>query len=274
MTGKYYFDMGCSLLLTGSRQYDLVKQLIPDKRLPHLWSVMQKWINALPAKTLELRSRNQMLQRELESTARRFGGARGLSHGAYVMAHCDLLSGNVIVKSGKDRSHDGKEISPVSIIDYEYTTPAPAAFDLSNHFAEYVGFDCDMAKIPCRSRRRAFVKEYAAAYRQYEQSEPQANDQGVNGYMNGVNGHHQPSLEEDTDQLMDEIDDFRGLPGLYWGIWALIQAMISNIDFDYVTYAENRLGEYWAWKAEDDDSRAKQGKEMPLRERRWALADE
>ena len=59
-------------------------------------------------------------------------------------------------------------------------------------------------------------------------------------------------------------------PGLYWGIWALIQARISEIDFDYSTYAEERLGEYFAWRAEADGTRVQQDLRMPLRERRWA----
>jgi ethanolamine kinase len=53
-------------------------------------------------------------------------------------------------------------------------------------------------------------------------------------------------------------------------VWALIQAQISQIDFDYADYAEQRLGEYWAWKREVDGSRKQAGEEMPLREKRWA----
>lgn len=54
------------------------------------------------------------------------------------------------------------------------------------------------------------------------------------------------------------------------GVWGLIQAQISQIDFDYSSYADSRLGEYQAWRREMDGSRAKAGDEMPLRERRWA----
>lgn len=54
------------------------------------------------------------------------------------------------------------------------------------------------------------------------------------------------------------------------GVWALIQAKISQIDFDYASYAETRLGEYFAWKREIDGSRKQSGEEMPLRESRWA----
>lgn len=56
----------------------------------------------------------------------------------------------------------------------------------------------------------------------------------------------------------------------YRGVWGLIQAQISQIDFDYASYAELRLGEYWGWKREVDGSRKKAGEEMPLREQRWA----
>ena len=66
------------------------------------------------------------------------------------------------------------------------------------------------------------------------------------------------------------MDQFRGIPGLYWGIWALIQATISHINFDYAAYAETRLAEYFGWRAEQDGSRKREWKEMPLREKRWA----
>lgn len=78
------------------------------------------------------------------------------------------------------------------------------------------------------------------------------------------------SIVEEARLLFDEVDAFRGIPGFYWGIWALIQAKISQIDFDYAAYAEVRLGEYWAWRAEESGTREALGEEMPLRERRWA----
>ncbi|EWC44150.1 hypothetical protein DRE_06975 [Drechslerella stenobrocha 248] len=65
--------------------------------------------------------------------------------------------------------------------------------------------------------------------------------------------------------VMDEVDLFRGLPGFYWGIWALIQATISQIDFDYAAYAELRLAEYFDWKAAFEGT----AEEASLRERRW-----
>lgn len=167
-----------------------------------------------------------------------------------VFGHCDLLSGNVIVQERPASTRDSK-IETVAFIDYEYATPSPAAFDLANHFAEWGGFECDFSVLPTRSIRRAFIEEYMSSY-----------------------GSH-VKLDSKIDyvsRIFDEVNVFRGVPGLYWGIWALIQATISQIDFDYDSYAQVRLGEYWAWRAEDDGSRARSGKEMPLRERRWAEA--
>jgi len=140
----------------------------------------------------------------------------------------------------------------VSFIDYEYATPSPAAFDLANHFAEWGGFDCDYSVLPTRGQREEFVREYVRAY-----------------YSRLSSG---APVDEDVEvaKLLEEVDVFRGVPGFYWGIWALIQAGISEIDFDYASYAETRLGEYWAWKGEADGSRPASGREQPLRERRWA----
>lgn len=64
---------------------------------------------------------------------------------------------------------------------------------------------------------------------------------------------------------MEEVDSFRGIPGLYWGIWALIQAEISQIDFDYAAYAELRLAEYFNWKSAVTGAVGKES----LRETRW-----
>lgn len=149
----------------------------------------------------------------------------------------------------------------VSFIDYEYSTPAPAAFDLANHFSEWGGFDCDFNVLPTQSQRRDFLAHYLQSFFSSTTSPHSATSSTRDGPLDG----HLPEL----DQLFAAVDAFRGIPGFYWGVWALIQATISQIDFDYASYAEVRLGEYWAWKAEVEGERERNGKEMPLRERRW-----
>ncbi|EON61369.1 hypothetical protein W97_00583 [Coniosporium apollinis CBS 100218] len=244
----------------GTSDRTQTEEVSARKILPNLWTVMQRWISALPAGSEAERKRQAMLRTELTWLARRLADTPGIGGKPLVFAHCDLLSGNVIIEPTTSPESSSASLSsqqtngsddaptPVSFIDYEYATPAPAAFDLANHFAEWGGFDCDFSVLPTRSQRRDFLQAYLVSFNQHLD---------------------RPYREEELEQLFQDVDAFRGVPGFYWGIWALIQATISHIDFDYASYAEVRLGEYWAWK-ESLEKRAVNGKEKPLRERRWA----
>ncbi|KAI7311886.1 hypothetical protein KC315_g12183, partial [Hortaea werneckii] len=146
---------------------------------------------------------------------------------------------------------------PVSFIDYEYATPVPAAFDIANHFAEWAGMDCNHAAVPTYSQRLDFLKSYVGSFRYHSIDDSD-------------NLAIEIDFHNDMTTMLQQVDAFRGVPGFYWGVWALIQATISQIDFDYASYAEIRLGEYWAWKEEMDGSREKAGRAQHIREKRWA----
>ncbi|KAL9105269.1 MAG: hypothetical protein Q9227_009528 [Pyrenula ochraceoflavens] len=215
---------------------------------PNMWSVMLKWVAELPSRSPDERARNSQLRTEIERSFEELDrGDVGL-----VFAHCDLLSANILIKPQTLAKGAGGDIANIGFIDYEYSTPAPAAFDIANHFAEWVGYDCDYNRIPTRNVRRQFLEDYVSAFQTHASggSTPHADRMSV-------------------DRLFDDVDRYRGIPGLWWGIWALIQATISQIDFNYAEYAELRLAEYWAWRAESGGSRQRKGEEMPLRERRW-----
>ncbi|KAF1816801.1 kinase-like protein [Eremomyces bilateralis CBS 781.70] len=267
---------------------------ILDAPTPNLWTVLQGWVTALPCHKEEDCTQRTALQRELAWLVETFGQFRPL-----VFAHCDLLSGNVIVlpkgvssiatgpSSTTRSSTDSRSTSPsstpkstsssapthvsaavpeetidelrdthVTFIDYEYATPAPASFDLANHFAEWGGFDCDYSVLPTRRQRRDFLRSYLTSVRAFSPGASVAADAQTNP-------------EEELDRLTQEVDLFRGLPGFYWGIWALIQAQISQIDFDYAEYAIVRLQEYWDWKKSAYPTVEGRGKADSLRERRW-----
>ncbi|KAM5432465.1 putative ethanolamine kinase [Microsporum ferrugineum] len=218
---------------------------------PNLWATLQKWILALPKSTEQERTRRKNLQKEYERIVAEFDDGSGLGEEGMVFAHCDLLSANVIIQPRpKESTLPEGSAETVDFIDYEYATPSPAAFDLANHFAEWAGYDCDYSRLPTRSVRRQFIEEYVDSFSQHSVL-PESKKVAV-------------------DNLFADVDRYRGLPGFYWGVWALIQATISRIDFDYASYAEERLGEYWAWRNEQDNSRSKAGEKKPLREQRWA----
>lgn len=127
--------------------------------------------------------------------------------------------------------------------------PAPAAYDLANHLSEWGGFECDYTMLPTRRQGRLFVEQYLESYGSHARSKKI------------------PRIED----LLAEIDGYRGIPGLYWGIHALIQADAEEGGgFDWAAYAEVRLAEFWGWRGEVDRTRVKSGKEISLREEQWA----
>ena len=276
---------------------------MPATLTPNLWTVSQRWLQVLPSKTAAEKSRNANLQRELEWLARRLESARGVDGLQFVFSHCDLLHGNVIVlpdakparsASSSSSDSDGSAGSKsdhhrhrnlhrrrqhhhhqhpsceVSFIDYEYCTPAPAAFDIANHFAEWGGFECDYSVLPTRLQRRDFLAHYLSSYNEHLGRSPGAVAAAAAAGTTAAEGAAEDEYERELDRLSEQVDAFRGVPGFYWGLWAHIQASISQIDFDYAGYAQIRLAEYWDWKAELLGEREAGGREMPLRERRWA----
>jgi ethanolamine kinase len=241
--------------------------LTPGKPIPNVWTTMQKWLPALPTSTTAQSERKAQLTQELASLTQILADTPGVGgSNPFVFAHCDLLSGNVIIEpnsspssaaasrrssaaSDAASSSEPETAACVSFIDYEYATPAPAAFDIANHFAEWGGFDCEYSAMPTRTIRRAFLREY----------------------LHSFSAHQNKSYKEsELEELFEQVDRWRGVPGFYWGIWALIQAQISLIEFDYASYAEIRLGEYFAWKKTLDGEREEENERMVLREKVWA----
>jgi ethanolamine kinase len=238
-----------------------INAITPGKLTPNIWTVMQKWILALPTQSDGEKAHQERLQVELERTVKEVSAIPDVGHDGFVFSHCDLLSGNVIIHTHQDSCAQVHPPPPtaavkVSFIDYEYAVPAPAAFDIANHFSEWGGFECDYTVLPTKSTRRAFLSEYLeSSYRNKPAPSPTGEGKIAEAKMS-------------VDALYDAVDRYRGVPGLYWGIWALIQAQISQIDFDYAGYAEIRLAEYWDWREVESDREV--GLKRSLRERRWA----
>lgn len=58
-----------------------------------------------------------------------------------------------------------------------------------------------------------------------------------------------PSEDEKT-KLYKEVEGFSLISHFYWGLWALVQAMVSDIDFNYMDYSILRFEEYKKRKAQ------------------------
>lgn len=223
------------------------RELKTKKIISSIWDLIEDWILIVPANealvgifknnlgdgSITEENVRDVVRKEfkwLKSTLNR------VTKSSIVMSHCDLLSGNIIVPKTTEfkekiekRQPEPKlpttSENPIQFIDYEYMLPAPRAFDIANHFAEWQGFDCDRSAIPEPSIDNPVMVNWCK------------------GYLNDAN-----CSKLALEGLINEIECYYGMPGFYWGIWAMIQSELSTIDFNYAEYSELRLEEYWAWK--------------------------
>ena len=129
-----------------------------------------------------------------------------------VFCHNDLLSGNIIYNPEQDDCH---------FIDYEYGCFSFRGFDIGNHFCEYAGFDCEWDRFP----NDDYIRNWLQVYLRHS---PQ------------TNGEYPESIES----MLYEVKAFSVAAHFFWAVWALVQAQVSEIDFDYFDYAVMRLAEF------------------------------
>ncbi|OBA21234.1 kinase-like protein [Metschnikowia bicuspidata var. bicuspidata NRRL YB-4993] len=215
------------------------------KSINNIWDLIEEWIRIVPqiealasvfgenTENTHVTTENvrEVVQQEFEWLKKALKHA---TRSPIVVSHCDLLSGNIIVPDSKEfakRCAEGDaelpplSENPIQFIDYEYMLPAPRAFDIANHFAEWQGFDCNRSAIPDPSPLNPVMVKWCK------------------GYLNNLK-----ALKDEVGALIHEIACYYGMPGFYWGIWAIIQSELSTIDFNYAEYGKSRLEEYWLWK--------------------------
>ncbi|XP_047312422.1 probable ethanolamine kinase isoform X2 [Impatiens glandulifera] len=132
-------------------------------------------------------------------------------HAPVVFSHNDLLSGNLMFNDQEEKLY---------IIDFEYGSYSYRGFDIGNHFNEYAGYDCDYSLYPSKDEQYHFFRHYLKAEKPDEVS------------------------EESLEALYVETNTYKLISHLYWALWALIQAKMSPIDFDYLGYFFLRYNEY------------------------------
>ena len=104
-----------------------------------------------------------------------------------------------------------------------YTGFAPRGYDLANHFNEWAAdystatpHVLDYALSPSEAQRRRFCEQYLS-------------QAGVGAAGTTVEG------------LLAEVRLWSLANHVYWGLWGLLPAVNSTIDFDYVMYGEQRF---------------------------------
>nr|KYP35486.1 Choline/ethanolamine kinase [Cajanus cajan] len=194
---------------------------MPGPKNVKLWDNLRNWLNEAKRvcspeeiKAFHLDTLDQeisTLENELSKTQQRIG-----------FCHNDLQYGNIMLD---------EESNFVTLIDYEYGSYNPVAYDIANHFNEMAAnyhtetpHILDFSKYPDLEERRRFGHAYLSCL-----SGEQPNNSVV-------------------DQLLDDVEKYALVNHLLWGVWGIISEHVNKIDFDYKEYAKQRFQEYWSRK--------------------------
>lgn len=188
---------------------------IPGSKEPQLWVDIFKFFEKASALQFEDIDKQRIYEtisfKEVHREVTQLKELTGLLNAPVVFAHNDLLSGNLMLNDEHDKLY---------LIDFEYGSYNYRGFDIGNHFNEYAGYDCDYSLYPSKDEQYHFFRHYLQPEKPNEVS------------------------EKDLEALYIETNTFMLASHLYWALWALIQARMSLIDFDYLGYFFLRYNEY------------------------------
>lgn len=140
-----------------------------------------------------------------------------------VLCHNDLLCKNIIYN---------QQAGNVKFIDYEYAGYNYQAYDIGNHFNEFAGLnEVDYSHYPERAFQLEWLRAYLEAYNSHK---------ALGGVVTDI----------EVERLYVQVNKFALASHFFWGLWALIQAKFSTIDFDFLGYAVLRFGQYFKMKPE------------------------
>jgi len=208
--------------------------LLPaEETTPCLWARLKHFINCCNPTCKPVLAANFPSKQELLTIAENLEEKLMMSteeKDDVVFCHNDALLANVVIQ----------EENVINFIDLEYGAPNFAAFDIANHFVEFVGCDgvLDYEKwLPGKSWRLDWVKEYLI-------------ERSKNGTVNKGDAGCGKVVEDDKVHALQARVELFMLPAhLLWAIWAVIQAENSTIDFDFADYAIQRFAEFRRWKS-------------------------
>ncbi|KAJ7956668.1 Choline/Ethanolamine kinase [Quillaja saponaria] len=188
---------------------------IPCSKEPQLWNDIHKFFDkasSLEFDDSEKQKVNETISfKDAQDEIAELKELTGLLNSPVVFSHNDLLSGNIMVNDEEEKLY---------LIDFEYGSYNYRGYDIGNHFAEYAGYDCDYSLLPNKDEQYHFFRHYLQPGRPHEVP------------------------DRDLEKLYLEANMYVLAAHLYWAFWALIQAKMSPIDFDYLGYFFMRYNEY------------------------------
>ncbi|CAK6444064.1 unnamed protein product [Pipistrellus nathusii] len=209
---------------------------MPFTKEPHwLFGTMERYLKQildLPPAGLP-----QMDLLEMYSLKDEMGNLRKLldsTPSPVVFCHNDIQEGNILLLSEPENADS------IMLIDFEYSSYNYRGFDIGNHFCEWVYdytheewpfYKAQPADYPTQGQQLHFIRHYLAEAKKGEIVSPE----------------EQRKLEED---LLVEANRYALASHFFWGLWSILQASMSTIEFGYLEYAQSRFQLYFQQKGQ------------------------
>ncbi|XP_044918521.1 choline/ethanolamine kinase isoform X2 [Felis catus] len=223
---------------------------------PQLYGVfpegrLEQYIPSRPLKTCELRE--PVLSAEIATKMARFHGMEmpftkephwlfgtmerkllDSTPSPVVFCHNDIQEGNILLLSEPENT------DRLMLVDFEYSSYNYRGFDIGNHFCEWVYdythdewpfYKAQPADYPTRGQQLHFIRHYLAEVKKGET----------------ISQEEQRKLEED---LLVEANRYALASHFFWGLWSILQASMSTIEFGYLEYAQSRFQFYFQQKGQ------------------------
>ncbi|XP_055789641.1 choline/ethanolamine kinase isoform X2 [Salvelinus fontinalis] len=196
---------------------------------------MDQVMNLKFAREAHVKKYNKLIKYDLPAELESLRVLLSATPSPVVFCHNDVQEGNILMLEDRDRTSTGK----LMLIDFEYSSYNYRGFDFGNHFCEWCYdytynkwpfYKCTPDNYPSREQQLHFIRNYLVE---------------TGGYSESTMHEDQARIEQD---LLVEANRFAMASHFLWGLWSIIQARISKIEFGYMDYAQSRFDAYFKQK--------------------------
>lgn len=207
---------------------------MPFTKEPYwLFGTMERYLKQI--QDLPPSGTSQMNLMEMYNLKDEMGNLRKLLNSTpspVVFCHNDIQEGNILLLSKPENADN------LMLVDFEYSSYNYRGFDIGNHFCEWVYdytheewpyYKAQPADYPTKKQQLHFIRHYLAEVRK-----------GAT-----ISKEEQKKLEGD---LLVESNRYALASHFFWGLWSILQASMSTIEFGYLEYAQSRFQLYFQQK--------------------------
>ncbi|XP_061577193.1 choline kinase alpha isoform X1 [Cololabis saira] len=210
-----------------------------NKEPKWLFGTMEKYLSQVMklnfTRESHLRRFSRLLAINLPQEMEMLKSLLGSTHSPVVFCHNDCQEGNILLL----KRHQSSDKQKLMLIDFEYSSYNYRGFDIGNHFCEWIyDYNCDESPFfkvdaqnyPSKAQQLHFFESYLREF---------------DGGFDNLSTEEKVKLKE---ELYVEVNRFSLASHFFWGLWSIIQARLSTIEFGYLEYAEARFEAYFQQK--------------------------